>query len=116
MLVITNIIQSSLFFLERFGMADFLSEYKKLTTGLFEADPNMGMPSNSYLGGQADLTPLRNKAREAMDALADAQRAADQGRVDDCLEYFRRAKAVMDIALGGQVGPYGAGAGVVPRP
>lgn len=82
-------------------MADFLKEFKKLTQPIFE-DPTTA----NYLGGQADLTPLRNKAREAMDALADANRAADQGRADDCLEGFRRAKAAIDAALGGQVGPY----------
>lgn len=87
-------------------MNDFLDSFKKLTTGLFEDADSPGSYSRSYLGGQADLTPMRNKAREAMDALADAQRAADQGKADDCLEAFRRAKAAIDAALGGQIGPY----------
>ena len=78
----------------------YFSEFKKLTSALFDED-------TSYLGGQADLIPLRNKAREAMDALADAARAADQGRVDDCMESFKRAKAAIDAALGGQIAPYG---------
>lgn len=81
-------------------MDDFLKEFRKLTNPLFED------PASPSMGGQADLAPLRNKAREAMDALADAGRAADQGRADDCLESFRRAKASIDAALGGQIGPY----------
>lgn len=80
-------------------MSSFLKDYKRLVNPIFED------PSAPYLGGQADMTPMRNRAREAMDALADAQRAADQGRVDDCLEGFRRAKAAIDAALGGQIGP-----------
>lgn len=81
-------------------MSRFLKDYKRLVNPLHEDGPP------PYLGGQADLTPMRNRAREAMDALADAQRAADQGRADDCLESFRRAKAAIDAALGGQIGPY----------
>jgi hypothetical protein len=89
------------------GEGSWLNEYP----GAMEPGGNP-----TFLGGQADLTPLRNKAREAMDALADASKAADQGRVDDCLEYFRRAKAILDIALGGQIGPYGSQSTVTPRP
>lgn len=97
-------------------MADFLEDYKRLTSGVHDWMQEAG-PDASAMGGQADLTPLRNKAREAIDALANAQRAADQGRMDDCMEYFRRAKAILDIALGGQVGPYGMTPGTVtPRP
>ncbi len=97
-------------------MSDPLKDFKRLTTGVHDWMNEAG-PDASMLGGQADLTPLRNKAREIIDAMANAQRAADQGRMDDCLEYFRRAKAIMDIALGGQVGPYGMQPGVVtPRP
>lgn len=89
----------------------YSNQFKKLVTPLFEE------PSPMSLGGQADLTPLRNKSREAMDALADAARAADQGRADDCLEAFRRAKAAIDAALGGQVGPYAnSGVGSPVRP
>ncbi len=85
-----------------------LIEYKRLTDSFFEAvgNPATMPPSTAYVGGQADLTPLRNKAREGLEALAEAQRAADQGRVDDCLEQFRRAKACIDAALGGQIGPF----------
>lgn len=89
---------------------DLFKDYRKLVNPLFED------AATPYLGGQADMTPMRNRAREAMDALADAQRAADQGRVDDCLECFRRAKAAIDAALGGQVGPYTSPQALPPTP
>ena len=67
-----------------------------------------GQSKNGYMGGQADLTPLKNKAREAAEALNDAQKAADAGRAEDAMEAMRRARAAIDAALGGQVGPHGA--------
>ncbi len=101
-------------------MNDFLKDYKRLTTSFYEDRDDSGVPlqelanpmpstiaPSMYLGGQADLTPLRNKAREASDAMAEAIRAADQGRADDCMEAFRRAKASIDAALGGQLMPGG---------
>jgi hypothetical protein len=94
-----------------------IEEYRRLSgepfSWLNELD---GMPSVpvSYVGGQADLTPLRNKAREAMDALNDAQKAADVGRADDAYEAVRRAKAAIDIILGGSIGPYPSGTGGPP--
>jgi hypothetical protein len=100
-------------------MADYLKDYQRLVgegSWLNEYPVGGTGGGGTFLGGQADLTPLRNKAREAMDALADASKAADQGRVDDTLEYFRRAKAILDIALGGQIGPYGSQSTVTPRP
>jgi len=60
------------------------------------------------MGGQADLTPLKNKAREASEALNDAQKAADSGRAEDAMEALRRARAAIDAALGGHLGPNGA--------
>ena len=83
-------------------MSDFLRDFRRLTSSFFEDAPAVQSQPSSYMGGQADLTPLRNKAREAIDALTDAQKASDQGRRDDCLESFRRAKAAIDAALGGQ--------------
>ena len=68
-------------------------------------------PPQAYVGGQADLTPLRNRAREAIEALNDAQRAADAGRVDDAMEAIRRAKSAIDAALGGQMNPYNSTGG-----
>lgn len=91
-------------------MSEFFKDYKRLVNPLFED------ATAPYLGGQADMTPMRNRAREAMDALADAQRASEQGRVDDCLEAFRRAKAAIDAALGGQVGPYSPQQALPPTP
>lgn len=99
---------------------EYIKDFKRLTEPVHSWMQEAGtgtMGPDQGAGGYADLTPLRNKAREAVDSLASAQRAADQGRMDDCLEYFRRAKAVIDIALGGQVGPYASTPGVVtPRP
>lgn len=90
----------------------FLEEFRRLSREsfphLYEDD---GLSSSSYLGGQADLTPLKNRAREAIDALTDAQRAADNGKVDDAVEALRRAKSAIEAALGGQIGPYGYGSG-----
>lgn len=96
-------------------MNDFLKEYKRLTVGFFDSlseSLQEGQPGevpavvpSMFMGGQADLTPLRNKAREAADAMAEAMRCADQGRVDDCMEAFRRAKSCIDAALGGQMNP-----------
>lgn len=93
-------------------MADHIKEFKRLSGVPFAwLTEEPGTPPVSYLGGQADLTPLRNKAREAMDALSDVQKAADAGRSDDAYEALRRAKASIDAALGGQIGPYAPGAG-----
>jgi hypothetical protein len=92
-------------------------EYKRLSAEPFQWLQELdGMPATpvSYLGGQADLTPLRNKAREAMDALNDAQKAADIGKADDAYEAVRRAKAAIDVILGGQIGPYPSGTGGPP--
>ena len=68
---------------------------------------NGGEPPVSYMGGQADLTPLKNKAREAAEALNDAQKAADEGRAEDAMQAMQRAKAAIDAAMGGQVAPGG---------
>jgi len=96
---------------------EMLAEFKRLAgepfSWLHELEGTPAVPV-SYIGGQADLTPLRNKAREAMDALNDAQKAADIGKVDDAYEAVRRAKAAIDIILGGQIGPYPAGTGGPP--
>jgi hypothetical protein len=92
-------------------VADYLNEFKRLidplhvqTLPLYEQEK----PTNGYMGGQADLTPLKNKAREAAEALNDAQKAADAGRAEDAMEAMRRARAAIDAALGGQIGPHGA--------
>lgn len=82
-------------------VSDYTKEYRRLTRPLFEE-------GGGYMGGQADLTPLKNKAREAVEALNDAQKAADSGRSEDAMEGLRRARAAIDIALGGQVGPGGS--------
>lgn len=96
-------------------MSDYLKDFKRLAGNPFSwLTEGPESPAVSYLGGQADLTPLRNKAREAMDALADLQRAADVGKVDDAYEALRRAKAAIDAALGGQIGPYAPGMGGPP--
>lgn len=94
-------------------MSDFLKEYKRLTLPLVqqisEAVNNGVAPGvPGYTGGQADLTPLKNKAREAVEALNDAQRAADSGRTEDTLDALRRARAVIDAALGANAGAHGA--------
>lgn len=78
----------------------YLKEYIRLTGILFEQD----MPN----GNPADLTPIKNKAREAAEALVDAQRACDSGRSEDAIEAMRRARAVIDAALGSQLGVHGA--------
>ena len=91
-------------------MSNFLKEFKRLS-----ADPvvarlteyNGDESPSSYVGGQADLTPLKNKAREAVEALNDAQKAADEGRAEDAQQAMQRAKAAIDAALGGQVAPGG---------
>jgi hypothetical protein len=92
---------------------DYLKDFKRLTKPLMEqisetvvAGGAPGVPG--YVGGQADLTPLKNKAREAVEALNDAQRAADSGRTEDTLDALRRARAVIDAALGASVGAHGA--------
>lgn len=92
-------------------MVKYLEEFKRLSgepfRWLYEADsPSLPNTPNSYLGGQADLTPIRHRAREAIEALNDCLRAADSGKADDVLDALRRAKAAIEAALGGQVGPY----------
>ncbi len=91
-------------------MSDYLNEYKRLTTGILDqiSEQGYGSSGNGYMGGQADLTPLKNKAREAVEALNDAQKAADAGRAEDAMEAMRRARAAIDGALGGHVSPHGA--------
>ena len=89
-------------------MSEYAKEFNRLTKGLLEQITEQGFGGNGYMGGQADLTPLKNKAREAMEALNDAQKAADSGRLEDATEALRRARAAIDGALGGQVGPHGA--------
>ena len=91
-----------------------LSEFKRLAGNPFAWLTEVQSPAVSYLGGQADLTPIRNKAREAIDALSDVQKAADAGRADDAYDALRRAKAAIDAALGGQIGPYAPGMGGPP--
>lgn len=92
---------------------DYLKEFKRLTKPLEQLISEAvndgvapGVPG--YTGGQADLTPLKNKAREAVEALNDAQRAADSGRTEDTLDALRRARAILDSALGGAMGAHGA--------
>ena len=109
-------------------MADYLTEYNRLSKPLLQqisedgygdAQSTPGGDSSggssggqsggqSYMGGQADLTPLKNKAREAVEALNDVQRACDSGRAEDAMEAMRRARAVIDSALGGSLGAHGA--------
>lgn len=92
--------------------SDYLKEFKRLTQPLGQqlseaiAGSAPGVPG--YMGGQADLTPLKNKAREAVEALNDAQKSADAGRTEDTLDALRRARAVIDAALGGSLGAHGA--------
>lgn len=89
-------------------MSKHLEEFRRLAGEplgwMYEQDPSAA--STMYLGGQADLTPLRNRAREAIEALNDALKAADSGKSDDMLDSLRRAKSAIDVALGGQTGPY----------
>jgi hypothetical protein len=92
----------------RLAVRDYLKEYKALTTDLPSQLNEQGFGGNGYMGGQADLTPLKNRAREASEALNDAQKAADAGRAEDALEAMRRARAAIDAALGGGIGPHGA--------
>lgn len=96
-------------------MSKYLEEYNRLAgeplRWLYEQDPSAA--STLYLGGQADLTPIRNRAREAIEALNDALKAADSGKSDDMLDNLRRAKSAIDLALGGQMGPY-SNSSVVP--
>ena len=92
-------------------MSDFLNDFKRLTKPLMqnitEAVAQVsGAPGAA--GGQSDLTPLKNKAREAVEALNDAQRFADAGRTEDAMDALRRARAVVDAALGGGLGANGA--------
>jgi hypothetical protein len=107
-------------------VADYLTEYNRLSKPLLQqisedgygdAQSSPGGDSSggsgggggqSYMGGQADLTPLKNKAREAVEALNDVQRACDSGRAEDAMEAMRRARAVIDSALGGSLGAHGA--------
>lgn len=90
-------------------MKGYKEEFRRLSRPLVEqineAASDMGP---GYLGGQADLTPLKNRAREATEALTDAQRAADAGRAEDAQEALRRARSAIDAALGGEIGPYPA--------
>lgn len=83
-----------------------VEQFKRLSSEpfgwLYEEDPQ-GPPNP----GVPDLTPMKNKAREAMDALNDAQKAADAGRAEDARQALTRAKAAIDVALGGQVAPGG---------
>ena len=94
------------------SVSDYFNEYRRLSKPLLEQiqEEGYGDPSSgpqSYMGGQADLTPLKNKAREAVEALNDAQKAADSGRAEDAMEAMRRARAVIDAALGGGLGAHG---------
>ena len=90
---------------------EYTKQFKRLTKPLLELINEQGFGGgggSGYMGGQADLTPLKNKAREAMEALNDAQKAADSGRLADATEALRRARASIDAALGGHMAPYGA--------
>lgn len=78
---------------------------QKISEAVASSPPAM---APGAMGGQADLTPLKNKAREATEALIDAQRAADAGRTEDTMDALRRARAVIDAALGGGLGAHGA--------
>ena len=94
-------------------MSDYLNEYKRLAVPFLDQIEEQGFDGMSYMGGQADLTPLKNRAREAVEALNDCQKAADSGRAEDAVEALRRARAAIDAALGGQLGQHG---GMVPGP
>lgn len=97
-------------------MSNYLKEYERLSKPLLQqisengyGDGQSQSPGgSSYMGGQADMTPLKNKAREAVEALNDVQRACDSGRAEDAMEAMRRARAVIDSALGGSLGSHGA--------
>ena len=104
---------------DRLPVADYLKDFQRLSTPLLEQIEEHGFVTeqgyspgagekNGYMGGQADLTPLKNKAREAVEALNDAQKAADAGRAEDAMEAMRRARAAIDAALGGAISPHGA--------
>ena len=97
-------------------MPDYLAEYRRLTgpscssgSPLLEFSGGSGQgdandsPGVSYTGGAADLTPMRNKAREAQEALNDAQKAAEEGRAEDARQAMQRAKSAIDAALGGAI-------------
>jgi len=81
-------------------LADYLKDFKRLTTPLLQ-QLHESIPTEVPPGGQSDLTPLKNKAREAVEALNDAQMAADAGRSEDAMEALRRARSAIDAALGG---------------
>lgn len=85
--------------------SDYLKEYRRLSVPLLQQISEQGEMS---MGGHADMTPIKNKAREAVEALNDAQRACDSGRSEDAMEAMRRARAVIDAALGAQLGTHGA--------
>ena len=94
------------------ALSEYLKEYKRLSRPLMEQIQEEGYgdapgAGQSYMGGQADLTPIKNKAREAVEALNDAQKACDSGRAEDAMEAMRRARAVIDAALGGGLGAHG---------
>lgn len=97
-------------------LSDYLKEFRSLTTDLPSQLNEQGYGNGSGSGGGGaggaaggvDLTPLKNRAREAVEALNDAQKAADAGRSEDAMEALRRARAAIDAALGGGVGPHGA--------
>ena len=97
-------------------MPDYLAEYRRLVSAscvsgspLLEFSGGSGQgdandsPGISYTGGSADLTPMRNKAREAQEALNDAQKAAEEGRAEDARQAMQRAKSAIDAALGGAI-------------
>lgn len=105
---------------------EFLSEFKRLTGDAFNwlyempTPDNVGMPpagqaagattpTPSPTGGQADLTPMKNKGVEAQEAIKDAIKAAEEGNMDDAKQAFQRAKAAIDQALGGVITPAGMG-------
>jgi len=94
-------------------VSDYLKEYKRLSKPLLQQINEQGFGASgsagqSYMGGQADLTPLKNKAREAVEALNDALKACDSGRAEDAMEAMRRARAVIDAGLGSGLGAHGA--------
>lgn len=66
-------------------------------------------PPGSPAGAAVDLTPMKNKCKEGLEALNDAFKAAEEGKADDAKQALQRAKAAIDQALGGAVSPGGFG-------
>lgn len=99
-------------------MSDYLKEFKRLTTPLIEQLKES--PDSIVAGFDGDksvnLIPMKNKAREAIEALNDVMHAANAGRSEDAIDAMRRARAVIDSALGAGLGVHGAAMPQTMRP